>query len=1099
MKSRIKHITAVIVLISMFINVVAPFQVFGEIDSVQFDGTQSAWAEPEINEAFSLSLTYSDVMSSFKKNITREEFCTLVIKLYEKLTGVVPSAADDIFKDTDNKEILKANNLGIVKGTAADMFSPSAYITRQEICVMIYRTLTVSVLNLDKDTTGNFPFKDASKIAAWANDAMKFAYKNEIMKGVSSDTIDPLSNTTREQAIVLLLRTYKKYSADAASQEVGIKGTVTVEQGPAPIKDFQKKYEFTMISNNVFFPKFDERTELFVSTQVGKPSILPVFSSEQKEIKYSEIYAALSNPVIVPNIPQIPQVPEIPELDTPVLNPPKIVLPDMPVIYYQPPIKERAKGPVYTKSDFGSFVDKYGDNVRWFSFKVDNAPGAAKVVWQVSATQFSGYSTNFKTQPGIVLTGEAAVSAKEFSIDFSKVNAEALKLVRNPIPQTQKTFYVRAVAVDSSGNPIGDPGRGIAVLYGEKVISKIQNTQAAFELWTPKSCLGSNQSETVDRPVHDPFANGNNVSVDPNHSNYRLFQLSNLDDDTSRVIVQVYDEDFVDNQAYFDKNNLVYEKEYKKSELYSGVYTPSVLVPFKEFGKDPAQMVAEQFIEYNVRVVAIADDEQPGREKTIYSDIVKVQYGFGKPVTIIAPPVPPPKYDKTVVIDYSIPSVRITGYKSIEWADPEYLSHYYVYREPEPHEIYNKWKYNGEVLSPNINALMFPNGNYPEYEAAIHKIIPEGRKVYIPKPEEKDKPWYEELYDGVLGFFVDLVSTLAKIYADIQQKYDAIKKKLIETVVSVFPIKAFREYLAVALEGLINYGLASIGIPPTLPNFEKLAEDNISFLAQVALTEAGIPPNQITDEMTEKAASGIVTEFKNANNKKDENPVNAPFLRLNTEYMYEPAYVEIEVKNDTDYPTVPGTLDLNVQFKLDQSGIYATSYDPTGLFLTNDTNKYGYDPNYSVVSSTEYRNHFIYGLNGYTVDYLTGGFIDGVAIYEVFKPVVDLKIPSVLPNSSVNLKVYLEPGGFALTSRYPEAEPPRYEDFYNMYKNNGGGEYTWFQMEDDYPSGAEYLRSLAQKDGRLIFLEPRTEYTYHYKDSFNGYGRLMKMPVNKDW
>jgi hypothetical protein len=215
--------------------------------------------------------------------------------------------------------------------------------------------------------------------------------------------------------------------------------------------------------------------------------------------------------------------------------------------------------------------------------------------------------------------------------------------------------------------------------------------------------------------------------------------------------------------------------------------------------------------------------------------------------------------------------------------------------------------------------------------------------------------------------------------------------------------------------------------------------------------------------------------------------------------MYEPAYVEIEVKNDTDYPTVPGTLDLNVQFKLDQSGIYATSYDPTGLFLTNDTNKYGYDPNYSVVSSTEYRNHFIYGLNGYTVDYLTGGFIDGVAIYEVFKPVVDLKIPSVLPNSSVNLKVYLEPGGFALTSRYPEAEPPRYEDFYNMYKNNGGGEYTWFQMEDDYPSGAEYLRSLAQKDGRLIFLEPRTEYTYHYKDSFNGYGRLMKMPVNKDW
>ncbi|WP_312831695.1 S-layer homology domain-containing protein [Sedimentibacter saalensis] len=1096
MKSRIKHITAVIVLISMFMNVVAPFQAYGEIDSVQFDGTQSAWAEPEIKEAYGLSLTYSNVMSSFNKNITREEFCTLVIKLYEKLTGVVPVAADNIFKDTDNKEILKAYKLGIVKGTAADMFSPSAYITRQEICVMIYRSLTVSVLNLDKDTSGNFPFKDASKIATWASDAMKFAYKNEIMKGVSSDTIDPLSNTTREQAIVLLLRTYKKYSTAAASQEAGKKGTVTVVEGPAPIKDFQKKYEFTMVSNNVFFPKFDERTELFVSTQSGKPSKLPVFSSDRKAIKYSEIYAALSNPVIVPNIPQMP---EIPDLNTPVINPPKIELPDLPVIYYQPPIKERAKGPVYTKSDFGAFVDKNGDNVRWFSFKLNNAPGAAKVVWQVSAVQFSGYKSDFKTQPGIVMTGEAAVSSKEFSVDFAKVYLESLKLVRNPIPQTQKTFYVRAVAVDTSGNPIGDPGKGIAVLFGEKVISKIQNTQSAFELWTPKSCLGSSQAETVDEPVHDPWSNGNNVSVDPTSTTTRLFQLNNLDEDASRVIVQVYDEDFDDEQTYVDKNNLVYEKEYKKTELYSGNYTPSVLVPFKEFGKDPAQMAAEQYIEYNVRIVAIADDEQPGREKTIYSDIVKVQYGFGKPVTIIAPPVPPSKYDKTVVIDYSIPSVRITGYKSIDWADPEYLSHYYVFREPEPHEIFNKWKYGGETLSPNIKALMYPNGSYPEYEAAIHRVIPEGRNVYIPKPQEKDKPWYEELYDGVVGFFVDLVSTLAKIYADIQQKYESIKKKLIETVVSVFPIKAFREYLAVALEGLINYGLMSVGIPPTLPNFEKLAEDNIAYLTQVALTEAGIPPNEITDEITKKTASGIVDEFKNANNKKDENPVNAPFLKLNPDYLYNPAYVEIEVRNDTDYPSVPGTLDLNVQFRLDRNGIYATSYDPTGLFLTNDTNKYNYDPNLGTITSTEYRNHFIYGLNGYTVDYLTGGIIDGVAIYEVFMPVVDLKIPVVQPHSSINLKVYVEPGGFALTSRYPEAESPRYEDFYNMYKNNGGGEYTWFQIETDYPSGAGYLRSQAQKEGRLIFLDPKTEYVYHYEDSFNGYGRLMKMPVNKDW
>ena len=73
---------------------------------------------------------------------------------------------------------------------------------------MILRALNVSVQGLDT-SAGEFPFKDAGKIASWALDAMKFAYKNGIMKGLSAETIDPLSNTPREQAIILLLRTYK--------------------------------------------------------------------------------------------------------------------------------------------------------------------------------------------------------------------------------------------------------------------------------------------------------------------------------------------------------------------------------------------------------------------------------------------------------------------------------------------------------------------------------------------------------------------------------------------------------------------------------------------------------------------------------------------------------------------------------------------------------------------------------------------------------------------------------------------------------------------------------------------------------------------------
>ena len=56
------------------------------LGGVTFDGTQSKWAEPELEAAYSYGLTYTGVMSNFKKMITREEFCIIVVKLYEKLS-----------------------------------------------------------------------------------------------------------------------------------------------------------------------------------------------------------------------------------------------------------------------------------------------------------------------------------------------------------------------------------------------------------------------------------------------------------------------------------------------------------------------------------------------------------------------------------------------------------------------------------------------------------------------------------------------------------------------------------------------------------------------------------------------------------------------------------------------------------------------------------------------------------------------------------------------------------------------------------------------------------------------------------------------------
>jgi len=52
-------------------------------DTLHLDGTESAWAKPELEKAFLYGLTYPAVMSAFQRPITREEFCVVVVKLYE--------------------------------------------------------------------------------------------------------------------------------------------------------------------------------------------------------------------------------------------------------------------------------------------------------------------------------------------------------------------------------------------------------------------------------------------------------------------------------------------------------------------------------------------------------------------------------------------------------------------------------------------------------------------------------------------------------------------------------------------------------------------------------------------------------------------------------------------------------------------------------------------------------------------------------------------------------------------------------------------------------------------------------------------------------
>lgn len=198
---------------------VAPFTVSGEPTGELAAGYEglATWAATEVNKAVEEKLVTDKVLTEFPKEITREEFCELAILLYEKITGKeAPNVSINPFTDTQNSQVLKAFNLGIVSGIGEGKFAPNNKVTRQEISAMLVRTLKVTKPELNVRAEFKTKFRDENKIAKWALEAIRFMNSNEIIKGgLSSDgsaNLNPMGNTTRQEAIAMVLRTFNTFN-----------------------------------------------------------------------------------------------------------------------------------------------------------------------------------------------------------------------------------------------------------------------------------------------------------------------------------------------------------------------------------------------------------------------------------------------------------------------------------------------------------------------------------------------------------------------------------------------------------------------------------------------------------------------------------------------------------------------------------------------------------------------------------------------------------------------------------------------------------------------------------------------------------------------
>ncbi len=166
----------------------------------------SAWAEAEVTAATNAGIVPERLQSAYQDAVSREEFCEMVMLLWCKLTEEEMPQAAVTFADTQNASVAAAQSLGIVQGESATQFSPNNPVTRQEMCVMLQNAIksTCPTMAFPEAYANTFP--DAGAIADWAMEAVQSMNLFAVMLGDENGNINPLGNTTREQAILLTYR-----------------------------------------------------------------------------------------------------------------------------------------------------------------------------------------------------------------------------------------------------------------------------------------------------------------------------------------------------------------------------------------------------------------------------------------------------------------------------------------------------------------------------------------------------------------------------------------------------------------------------------------------------------------------------------------------------------------------------------------------------------------------------------------------------------------------------------------------------------------------------------------------------------------------------
>ena len=192
----------IIVLSSLIFLILSFNMIYAKMSFKDLGGYE--WAASYINDFSEKGIISGTSSTTFspETNVKREEFVKIIVELFGYNTQNVSCN----FSDVDKKAwyysyVAAATNAGIINGIGYNRFGTGEYITREDICTILYRVITSQGYELKETRKLKLAFQDVNQISDYAYEAVEALYKAEIINGKTQKELAPKSYATRAEMV----------------------------------------------------------------------------------------------------------------------------------------------------------------------------------------------------------------------------------------------------------------------------------------------------------------------------------------------------------------------------------------------------------------------------------------------------------------------------------------------------------------------------------------------------------------------------------------------------------------------------------------------------------------------------------------------------------------------------------------------------------------------------------------------------------------------------------------------------------------------------------------------------------------------------------